>query len=392
MKKILQYTFIFGILAVLLLSLMKTVFFPEEINHYENRYAEKMIAPNVQTVLNKEFQESVDAALSDQIFGAETIKRCYNAFTTNYLHTILDPIRKKYPNRYFAVDEKLLYGDYILYHPIALEEIKEELDNKIEGLNQSFANHPEIDFHTYYIEKDTDINFETNEQSGIYEYLKSRLHLPKDHIGVFEENSFESYSEQFYRTDHHWNAVGSYMAYCQILKQLKPEEQPIEPMEMVYVGEMSGSKAKGKLSGFSESFEAYRFDYPPMTIKINGEVVDDYGNQQTFLNHDTPDYLSYGTFYGGDPGEVIFDSGTHGRGSILVVGESHDNAILKLLASHYDTTYAVDLRNYEHYAGKAFSFAEHIEAHPIDTVLLIGSVSYYRMPEFLLEGRENGVQ
>ena len=61
MKKILQYTFIFGILAVLLLSLMKTVFFPEEINHYENRYAEKMIAPNVQTVLNKEFQESVDA-------------------------------------------------------------------------------------------------------------------------------------------------------------------------------------------------------------------------------------------------------------------------------------------------------------------------------------------
>ena len=67
------------------------------------------------------------------------------------------------------------YGDYIWYYPIALEEIKEELDNKIEGLNQSFANHPEIDFHTYYIEKDTDINFETNEQSGIYEYLKSRV-------------------------------------------------------------------------------------------------------------------------------------------------------------------------------------------------------------------------
>ncbi len=392
MRKILQYTFIFGILVILLLGLIKTVFFPATMNYYENRYAEKIIAPSVSAVLNKEFQESVDTALSDQVFGAEKFKYYYNAFSTNYLRTILDPIRKNYPDRYFAVDSNLLYGDYILYQPITLEEIKEELDRKIKGLNQCFSDYPEINFHMYYIEKDTDINFETNVQSGIYEYLKSGLDLPDNHMGAFEENSFEDYSSHFYRTDHHWNAVGSYMAYCQLVKQLKPGDVPLEPLEMVYVGEMSGSKAKGKLSQFSEPLEAYRFAYPPMTIEINGKAADDYGNQDAFLNHSTTDYLSYGTFYGGDPGEVIFDSGTRGRGSILVVGESHDNAILKLLASHYDTTYAVDLRNYEHYAGKSFSFADYIKEHRIDTVLLIGSVSYYRMPEFLLEGAENGVQ
>ena len=34
-----------------------------------------------------------------------------------------------------------------------------------------------IDFYLYYIEKDTDINFDTNEKMGTYEYIKGATNV-----------------------------------------------------------------------------------------------------------------------------------------------------------------------------------------------------------------------
>ena len=71
-----------------------------------------------------------------------------------------------------------------------------------------------------------------------------------------------------------------------------------------------------------------------------------------------------------DNGETVFSTGTQGRGSLLVLGESFDNAILKLLASHYDTLYSVDLRYYEHSMGHPFDLSAYTKEHGISSVLL----------------------
>lgn len=66
-----------------------------------------------------------------------------------------------------------------------------------------------------------------------------------------------------------------------------------------------------------------------MTVTRNGEPAGDYGRQDAVPGELA---LSYGAFYGGDDGEIIFDTGRTDRGNLLVIGESYDNAILKLLA------------------------------------------------------------
>ena len=182
------------------------------------------------------------------------------------------------------------------------------------------------------------------------------LNLPENRMLKYEIPDFAAFSEYFYRTDHHWNYLGSYRAYR----------------------EAAGTG----LDIFSEPFTVYRFAYPEMTVTRNGEPAGDYGRQDAVPGELT---LSYGAFYGGDDGEIIFDTGRTDRGNLLVIGESYDNAILKLLASHFDRTYSVDLRYYRNYMGSDFSLSDYLRRNNITKVLLIGNVDYYISPDFALE-------
>lgn len=68
-----------------------------------------------------------------------------------------------------------------------------------------------------------------------------------------------------------------------------------------------------------------------------------------------------------------------------MLGESYDNAILKLMASHFDRVYSVDLRSYEQDMGKPFRMAEYLREHDITKVLWIGSLMFYTSDVFTLE-------
>ena len=65
---------------------------------------------------------------------------------------------------------------------------------------------------------------------------------------------------------------------------------------------------------------------------------------------------------------------------------------MKLLASHYDKTFSVDLRYYEAHLGIPFDLDTYLADHAIDTVLLMGNIDYFVMEEFMLGGAEHGIQ
>lgn len=392
MLKLMEKLINLGFLAVLALFLLaglgKTVFRPKEINDYENRKANQLHRPTVETVLDGKFQSSVEDALSDQVLLAQTFKRLYNEGSSQFLFGIMDDFLQQNPARYIMLGDAVFFGgDYLVYYPYDLESSKEKLDAKIKGLNALTASHPELDFYAYYVEKDSDVNLETWEKAGLFEYLREGLNLPQGHLGRFEVESFHKFKDWFYRTDHHWNHKGSYLGYTQLAELLGVDEPPLEPEEertLPYL--LSGSKAAsfGAKGIFTEEFTAYRFRFPEMDIQINGQKAEDYGQQDAYFAG-TPDSVSYGAFYGGDWGEILFDTGRTDRKNILVIGESYDNAVLKLLACHFHKTYSVDLRNYPHDMGRAFSLSEYVKRNEIDTVLFIGSGSFFTAPEFLPE-------
>lgn len=388
-RRLIDGVFIGGIVLVLLAGLARTVFSPRDVNAYENRYANQLPALTAAGVLDGTYQQGVDDALSDQVHLSTTCKRLYNDVSSRFLNKALEPLWGKLEGEYVNYLGMQVLGSehHIIYNTRVLSDIAPALEEKADNYSRAVARHPETDFYLYFIEKDTDIDFMTNEKPGAYEYLRDRLSPEPDHIGRFQINSFEEFSQWFYRTDHHWNHKGSYRGYRQVLELLGVKDGPLVPLEEVELPDaFTGSKAFGLgADSLSEPFFVYRFPFPSLTVTINGAPAENYGSQEYFLSG-TAGTPTYGKFYGGDDGEIIFSSGQEGKDDILIIGESFDNAILKLLASHFNNTYSVDLRYYEAYMGEKFSLDDYLARHEIDKVLFIGNLDYYIMPEFMLEG------
>ena len=64
-----------------------------------------------------------------------------------------------------------------------------------------------------------------------------------------------------------------------------------------------------------------------------------------------------------------------------MLGESYDNAVLKLLASHFAELYSIDLRYYQ----GSFRLKDYMKAHGISKVLLMGNIDFFVSDDFLLE-------
>lgn len=387
MKKWTDWLFVIAVLVILLIGLGKTIFFPNDINVYENRYAVKLKWPDLRGYLDESVQSNAEEALNDQIPFASNGKRLYN-----YANSVLVGMFYKHTpimGRYINFENKqnvCIFSQTLVYKPLHLPEIKAALDERIKGYNNIFEDYPNTDFFLYFIEKDTDIDFETGEKLGAFEYLKDRLNLQESHIGRFRIDSFEEFSDQFFHTDHHWNCRGSYRAYCEVLTLLGCTDDPIAHSNEIGLSSYKGSKANSVFNAWQEQFFAYRYDFPAFkSIQINSELVEDYGAQEAYLDQVNNSAIAYGTFYGGDEGEIIFDSGREDCGNLLILGESFDNALLKLIACHFDKTYCVDLRFYESFLGKEFSLQNYLAENEIDKVLFIGNVNYFKADEFLPE-------
>lgn len=380
-KKWLQIAYIAAVAAVLALGGALAFLFPREHNTYENRYAVQMPTLTAERYANGSFQDQLEDALADQLPKASALKKLYHLGTRTYVYELLSPMTDAAPDTYFDYyGISLTNGDRLVYAPLTLEAVQPKLDARIQQI-EAAVSAVDADFFLYYIEKDTDLNFETGERLGAYEYLAAHLTLPMDKFAVDTPADFY---RDFYATDHHWNYLGSDRAYEELAELLDCGE-PLTPVQSVTLRKtITGSKAAScGAHQLTEKFCAYRYDFPAMTVTLDGAPAADYGQQEAFLNSDGG-VLSYSAFYGSDNGEVILDTGSGGE-NLLILGESYDNAVLKLLACHFGRTHAVDLRYYEPLTGQPFQLADYVQTHDIDRVLLMGNIDYFTMNDFALE-------
>lgn len=386
-SKFINILFICVIAFVLTAGLVRTVFFPKDINIYENRYSNKLTAPTVSSFLDSTFQTSIEDALSDQIVGAQRLKKFYNETLAEFSNRLVRPILKKNDKTYISYKNgSKFFNGYYVYSPQKFKDIEEAYKIKAKNYNAVFEKYPDIDFYVYYIEKDTDINFENSKKLNADDYLFSLLNTDSSRERSYEIENFEDFSENFYKTDHHWKHTGSYKAYLDVADFLGCKGEPIEKgKEVLICEEFMGSKAAVSGSNIvTEKFYAYEFDFPEFK-NISGVQEDNYGSQEKLISGAPVTSVGYGEFYGGDDGEVIFDTGKTEYDNILIIGESYDNAILKLLATHFNKTHSIDLRYYEHYKESKFNFSKYVKANDIDKVLFIGNSDFYYLNTFELE-------
>ncbi len=371
--KIISVLFVCAVMLMLLLGLARTVFSPMDAVEYENRPASKLSPFSFSSYLNGDFQDSMEAALSDQVPFAIKSKKLYNIFDYHAAAPVIASLADSGMN-YIRYRDIYFYDGILLHAPSSLSSQRSALERKAQVLNDYFSSCPDTDFYVYYIESDLDINFKTGEKMGHCDHLASLLSLPSASFGALRLNSLADYSDLFLHTDHHWNGRGSRLALEDVCAMLGVD-MPAVLGEVTAEGRYLGTKAAG-IEGFPpEDFTVTVYDLPDIEVFTPGGPIPSYGLQREFAAGELETF-SYGSVFGFDGDELVFQTGSAGE-NLLVLGDSYDNAILLPLASRFANTWSVDLRGYSTSAGVPFDIVSYVSEHEIDKVLIIGALEYF---------------
>jgi len=175
-------------------------------------------------------------------------------------------------------------------------------------------------------------------QLGTISYINSLL---SDEIIAVDAHKFLSrHSGEyiFFRTDHHWTALGAYYAYLAFAEAAGLEPIAIENYIENAIEGFVGSLAVGTRN---------------RTILSHPDTVYFYtlnnGTEFTLNMHIIPSdlsTLSYRIFLGGDRSYYTFSSTNLNGRTLVVVKDSFANAIIPWLAPHYETIAVIDPRQF----------------------------------------------
>ena len=387
MKKsfLIDLVFLIVIMLIILVGFIKPMISQIDVISIENREANQLPKFSISKFIDKSIQDNYELAYADQIPFSSTLKLTNNTVSFRsklwFLNNFDNSVYKK-------ISDLNIVEDCLLYDYVPTSEIVDELDKKITNINKIEEANKNKKFYVFYFETDRDINIENNDKSSNYEYLKKGLNS-KIKTSLLDINSLNDYKKYFYQTDHHWNYKGSYEAYKRIIQMiLGDSEKVIVPNKLVTFNSIfDGSKARslGAVKYYNEKFSAYDFTLAKHDYYKNGQKVDFIADTKTLINNN-PQYISYGNWYGNDYGLLEYDYKNTKKDNLLILGDSYDNAIGELVASHFNKTYIVDLRHYKKSMDKEFNINEFIKENEIDKILIVGGYIYFTYEDFIVRG------
>lgn len=368
-NKIESILFVGFLLLFSLVVLFKLFKNSNEYNLVDNRMANKFTFPSLKKIISGEYQNSIEEAIADQMPKYNWFKVGYLKIA-NYLNisTVYFFGLNSY-DKYINLGGINLYHDYLIRGSTNEETFISTAKDDIVSIN-NIKNKTSANVYLYFIENDYNVNFETNYKVPYEKYLKDNLILDYDKISSFKIDSFDTFKNYFYITDHHWNYIGSYKAYKDIASFMN-FDYVLEPKNTICFDDIPsyGSKSKSiaRVKIFKDIMCMYEFDFPEFQISNSEGYMDDYGGKVTDLQQLKE--ISYASIYGGDYDELVFiNKGKNNNKKLLVYANSYSNAINKLLASNYKETYIIDGRYF-----RRASMVEYINDKNIDDVLILGN-------------------
>lgn len=211
-----------------------------------------------------------------------------------------------------------------------------------------------------------------------FELIREGLDGPRliDLNGILTEKKDEPI---YFRTDHHWTAVGAYYAASEFLTVA--EGAPLPPLSRYRSGKREGflgslykSIASSQVSVlFENAPDTVEYFYPLHSAQIlNSSTQNMAVTEERELFY--PDFNEtgdlYRIFFGGDVALGIIRTDCGNGKSILVVRDSYGHAFLPFLIDAYETIYTVEPRYFMEEDNR-FALGEFFRAQKIDKLLFV---------------------
>jgi|GEM_PF-945701 len=184
----------------------------------------------------------------------------------------------------------------------------------------------------------------------------------------------------YFKTDHHWTALGAYRAYESFMKSKGEEAVPLDQYERVnseskYLGSIYNMTENLRLENNLDDIWYYK---PLMSVEYTAINRDDTkwsANQIVFPSYFERD-IKYAAFMGGDTAfsHIKVESDTDKK--ILVIKDSYGNAFIPFLLPHYSDVFVADPRYFTE------NIFDVIKENNIDDVLIINYSTVLQLPAF----------
>lgn len=185
-------------------------------------------------------------------------------------------------------------------------------------------------------------------QKKTIDYINERLNngvIPVDAYTALQQHSGEYL---YFRSDHHWTALGAYYAYTAFMRTQGIEPIPIEQYTVEEIKPFLGSLYSTTLSAEIQDNPDSLYLYKPFTAHKYAVVYQKEPVETPLLDlRHAENKNKYGIFLSGDvPWGVITTEVKNGR-KLAVIKDSYANAFIPFLLPHYEEIYVIDPRQFQ---------------------------------------------
>lgn len=189
----------------------------------------------------------------------------------------------------------------------------------------------------------------TSDQKKAINYMYSGMSGVKT-VSLFDTLKAHKNEYIYFRTDHHWTALGAYYAYGEFIKLKGLAPTPLESFTVREFPDYLGSfySSSGKLPQLAANPDTVYAYQPAETNSIDIQYESGewkYGQEIISDMSAAARGSKYLTFIKGDrPFSVIHNPALADNSACIVIKESFGNAFVPFLVAHYGTVYIVDYR------------------------------------------------
>lgn len=203
------------------------------------------------------------------------------------------------------------------------------------------------------LDESTRNSIQSSNQQKAIDYIYASMDSRVKTVNILPALKSHSGEYIYYRTDHHWTALGAYYAYYELMtaKGAVPLDLQTDFTQTSY-GDFLGSfytdtnkdkkleKKPDELIAYVPNFETEMYYYEADGDKITWPLVYDVSSY--------PIGYKYSAFAGGDNKYTRIHNLTQGAtGSCIVIKESFGNAMLPFIAGNYKYVYVIDYRYWD---------------------------------------------
>lgn len=195
----------------------------------------------------------------------------------------------------------------------------------------------------------------SNEQRPLLDVIKENLTDRITFVDPYDSirSHYEAGEYLYFRSDHHWTALGAYYAYAELCRSMGEEPIDISSYETgriePFLGTFYQTSRDASLKETPDYVEYYKVDIPcTVTRYDNAGKAYPAKLYYTYVKGEANSYLA---FMGGDFPyiKIVNDENKNGK-KLIIFKESYGNPVIPFLAPHFEEIHVADIRYFPYNA------------------------------------------